>query len=278
MRAHSGTHGRDVRRLGWHAVLLASVTVMVFPLLWALLASFKPANEIYGAALLPSSASLENYRVALLDFPIGHVLVNTLVMASGVTLLQLLVAVPAAHAFARFRLRHERMATALVTGALLMPPQAVIVPQFLMVSELGWRDTYWGLIIPQVSGCALAVILLREHVRAIPASLFEAATVEGASEWSMLRFVTLPLLRPALGAVAILVFIGTWNEYLWPMIVAPRPEQTTIQMGLQLFLNQEGANPGPLIAAAMLTTLPIVAVYLVASRRVIHAFLQSGLH
>lgn len=271
-------YDRGVRRLGWHATLLTSAVVMIFPMLWALMASFKPANEIYGTDLVPSPASLENYRVALLDFPIGHLLVNTFVMAGGVTLMQLVVAIPAAHAFARFHLQHERLVTALVIGALLMPPQAVIVPQFLMVSELGWRDTYWALIIPQLSGCALAVLLLREHARAIPASLFEAATVEGASEWSQLRFVTLPLLRPALGAVAILVFINTWNEYLWPMLVAPSPENTTIQMGLHLFLNQEGANPGPLIAAAMLTTLPIVAVYLVASRRVIHAFLQSGIH
>ncbi|MET7334984.1 carbohydrate ABC transporter permease [Nonomuraea sp. NPDC005650] len=273
MRAYD----RGVRRLGWHAALLTSVAVMIFPVLWALSASFKPANKIYGTEPLPSPAVLENYRVALLDFPIGQVLVNTFAMASGGTLVQLLVAIPAAHAFARFRLRHERLATALVTGALLIPPQVVIVPQFLMVSGLGWRDTYWGLIIPQLSGCALAVLLLREHVRAIPASLFEAATVEGASEWSVLRFVTIPLLRPALGAIAILTFINIWNEYLWPTLVAPTVEHTTIQTGLQLFLNQEGANPGPLIAAAMLTTLPIVAVYLVASRRVIHAFLQSGI-
>jgi multiple sugar transport system permease protein len=183
----------------------------------------------------------------------------------------------AGYALVRFRIRFTGLIVAGLTGALVIPAQSLMIPHFLMIAELGWRNTFPGLIVPQLAGCALAVLLLRQHIRAIPPSLLSAAALDGATPWEGLRFVVLPLLRPALGAVAILVFIGTWNEYLWPLLAAPAAERTTIQVGLQLFQNAEGANPGPLLAAAVLSTAPIVAVYLVMSRRIVDAFLQSGL-
>ncbi|MHA6616438.1 carbohydrate ABC transporter permease [Pseudonocardia sp. DLS-67] len=265
------------RRLGRHAVLALTVLAMTFPLLWALLGSFKPANRIYSGAPLFWPPSLDNYRVALVDFPITGLLLNTLVMAAGVTAMQLAVAVLAGYALVRFRVRFTGLVVAALTGALVIPAQSLMIPHFLMIAELGWRNTFPGLIVPQLSGCALAVLLLRQHIRAIPPSLLSAAALDGATPWEALRFVVLPLLRPALGAVAILVFISTWNEYLWPLLAAPAADRTTIQVGLQLFQNTEGANPGPLLAAAVLSTAPIAAIYLVMSRRIVDAFLQSGL-
>lgn len=138
-------------------------------------------------------------------------------------------------------------------------------------------DSYPGLIVPQLGACALPVLLLRQNIRAIPEELFSAAHVDGAGSLRILWHIVLPLLRPALGAVAIMSFINTWNEYLWPMLAAPSPRHTTVQMGLTLFTNTEAANPGPLLAAAMLATLPVVAVYLLAAHRITAAFLHSGL-
>lgn len=265
------------RRLTRHAILAATALAMTFPVLWALLSSFKPANRLYDTSPIPWPVTLDNYHVALTDFPIARLLLNTFVMAGGVTAMQLAVAVLAAYAMVRFRVRFNGLLLAGLTGALVIPAQSLMIPHFLMIVELGWRNTYAGLIFPQLSGCALAVLLLRQHIRAIPPSLLAAAAIDGATPWEALRFLVLPLLRPAMGAVAILVFIGTWNEYLWPLLAAPGAKQTTIQVGLQLFQNQEGANPGPLLAAAILATAPIVVVYLVASRRIVDAFLQSGL-
>ncbi|MEU0938096.1 carbohydrate ABC transporter permease [Embleya sp. NPDC005971] len=269
--------GRVLRAGARHAVLLAVAGAMLFPVLWALITSFKPANDIYGTDPVPWPASLEHYRSALDDFPIVRLLVNTFVMAAGVTLAQLTVGVLAGYALVRFHVPLRGWMMGALAVALVVPTQSLIVPHFLMLAELGWRDSYPGLVLPQLSGCALAVLLLHEHVKAIPAGLLGAAALEGATPWETLRFVVLPLLRPALGAVAVLVFISTWNEYLWPLLAAPSREHTTIQVGLQLFQNQEGPNPGPLLAAAMLATLPVVAVYLFASRRVADAFLHSGL-
>jgi ABC-type glycerol-3-phosphate transport system permease component len=253
-------------------VLGGAAVVTLFPLLWALVTSLRPANRIFEVGPTPLTA--DNYTYALTEFPIGRLLLTTFLTTAGVTLGQLAVAVLAAYAMVRFAA--GRWVLVAVTVSLLVPPQALIVPQFLLAAQLGWRDTLVGLVVPQLAQCGLAVLLLREHVRAVPPSLLHAAALEGASPAETLQFVVLPLLRPALGAVGILVFITTWNEYLWPALVAPSTENTTIQLGLALFGNQEGPNYGPLLAASVLACLPVLAAYLVASRRITDAFFQAG--
>jgi multiple sugar transport system permease protein len=250
---------------------------MVLPVLWALAASFKTAGGIFDSNPLPVPPTLDNYRAATENFPVWRLLVNTTVMAAGATLLQLLVAVPAAYALVRFPPRAHRALLALIVITLLVPQQSLLIPLFLMVSHLGWRNTFPGLILPQLSGAGLAVILLRDHVRAVPTTVLGAAVLDGARPGEVLRMVVLPLLRPALGAVSILAFITSWNEYLWPSLAAPDIDHATIQPGLAFFLTQEGPEYGPLLAGSMLATLPIVAVYLLASRRVTDAFMHSGL-
>lgn len=260
-----------------HAVLIGAVVIMVFPVAWAMRTSLLDPGDIYRLDLLPPSVTLDNYRDVFANFPLARPLRNTLVMAAGVTAGQVGLAVLAAYALVRFPCRGRRLILALLTTALLIPPQALIVPQFLAVARLGWLGTDVGLIVPQLGGCALAVLLLRQHIGAIPPSLFEAASLDGARPRDVLRHIVVPVLRPAIGAVSVLVFITTWNEYLWPLLVAPDPEDTTVQLGLSAFRTQEGSQYGALLAAATVTTLPILAVYLVASRRITDAFLQAGL-
>ena len=270
-------HDSAARRMAWHLALLAAVVCLLLPVALAVLGSFKPASDLYDADPLPTSPTLANYGIAIGNFPIFRLLGNTLVTAVGVMTLQLAVAVLAGYALVRFHTRAGRALLLAGTAAVLVPAQSLIVPQFLMIAHLGWVNTYPGLIVPQLSGCAVALLLLHQHVKAIPASLSEAALLDGANSWQTLRYIVLPLLRPALAAVAILVFINTWNEYLWPLLAAPDLPHSTIQPGLALFLNTEGANPGPLLAAATLCTLPVLLGYLFAARRVTNAFMHSGI-
>jgi ABC-type glycerol-3-phosphate transport system permease component len=261
--------------LRWHAILLGFAAAGLFPVVWALLTSLRPANALFDLGV--SAVSGENYAEALSRFPIALLLANSLVTAAGVTLVQLVVAVLAGYALARMPVPGARWVLAAVGVSLLVPAQALIIPQFLVVVGLGWRNSFLGLIVPQLAQVGLAVLLIREHVRAIPPSLFAAAAVEGARPVEVLRHVVLPHLRPALGAVGIIVFVQTWNEYLWPALVAPRRESTTIQLGLALFGNQEGGNHGPLLAASVLASVPVLIVYLVFARRVTAAFLRAGM-
>ncbi|HEX3714200.1 MAG TPA: carbohydrate ABC transporter permease [Trebonia sp.] len=265
------------QRAGWHLGLAVTAALMLLPALLAVLASFKPANDLYDASPLPTSPTLGNYRTAIGEFPVARLLADTLAMAAGVVFLQLLVAVLAAYALVRFSTRAGRLLLTAGSVAVLVPAQALIIPQFLIITHLGWQNTFAGLIVPQLAGCGVPLLLLRNQAQAIPASLIEAAVLDGAGSWQTLWHVVLPVLRPALGAVAVLVFVNTWNEYLWPLIAAPGGSPGTIQDGLALFLNTEGASPGPLLAAATLATLPVLAAYMFTARRVTSAFMHSGI-
>ena len=269
---------RGANAIGRHALLIGAALVMLLPLLVALGASFKPPNTIYDLSPFPVPATLENYAIALGRYNLGRMLLNTLYMAAGVTLVDMLVALPAAYAMVRFeRARGRGLMLVLVGTALLIPPQALIIPQFLMTTQFGWQGSPVGLIVPQLGTSALAVLLLRDHIKSVPTTLIGAAVLEGATPWEVLRHVLLGLLRPALGAVAILLFINTWNEYLWPLLIMPTPQDTTIQAGLALMSSPESPEYGPVLAAAMLASLPVVLIYVLASRRIADAFLHSGL-
>jgi ABC-type glycerol-3-phosphate transport system permease component len=266
-----------LRRAGWHLGLSIVVLAMLAPIGIAVLASFKPANQLYATNPLPTRPTLSNYRSALGQFPIVRLLVNTFVTSAGVMLLQLLLATLGAYALVRFHTRIGRAILLASTVSVLVPTQALIIPQFVMISHVDLINTFTGLVVPQLCGIGVALLLMRQHVMAIPESLTQAALLDGANSWQALWHVVLPLLRPALGAVGILVFVTTWNEYLWPLLAAPAMSHTTIQLGLALFSNTEGANPGPLLAAATVATLPILVVYLVSARNITDSFMRSGI-
>jgi ABC-type glycerol-3-phosphate transport system permease component len=268
---------RGAGRAGWHLGLAASAALLLAPTALAMLGSFKSAGDLYDANPLPLTPTLGSYRVAIGDFPVVRLLADTVVVAAGVMIAQLVVATLAAYALVRLSTRAGRLLLSAGTVAVLVPAQALIIPQFLMITHLGWQNTFAGLIVPQLSGCAVPLLLLRQQVRAIPPSLTEAAALDGANSWQTLWHVVLPVLRPALASVAILIFVSTWNEYLWPLIAAPGGSPGTIQTGLALFLNTEGASPGPLLAAATLATLPVLVVYACAARHIANAFMHSGI-
>jgi ABC-type glycerol-3-phosphate transport system permease component len=266
-----------IARAGWHLGLTAAAAFLLAPAFFAALASFKTAGDLYGGDPLPLHPTLANYQAAIGDFPVVRLLADTTVVGAGVMILQLAVATLAGYGIVRFGGRTGRLLLSAGTVAVLVPAQALIVPQFLMISHLGWADSFPGLIVPQLSGCGVPFLLLHQQLRALPPSLIEAATIDGAGSWQALWHVVLPVIRPTLAAVAILTFVNTWNEYLWPLIATPAGSPGTIQTGLALFLNTEGTSPGPLLAGATLATLPVLAVYAVAARRVTDAFMHSGL-
>ncbi|RCK70339.1 carbohydrate ABC transporter permease [Desertihabitans brevis] len=262
------------RVLLWHLVLSATVVVLLFAVAWAVLTSLRPASAVFG--LEPVAPTLEHYARVLQRWPVATLVGNTFVMAAGVALGQVVIGCLAAYALVHLAPRGRRPVLALMTVSLAIPPQALIVPQYLMATRLGWLNSEAGLIVPQLGSSALAVLVLVQHVRALPVSAAEAARLDGALPREVLWHVVLPALRPAIAAVAVLVFITTWNDYLWPLLIAPRAADTTVQIGLSQFTTAEGNDYGGLLAAATLTSLPILLVYLVASRQITEAFMQRG--
>lgn len=274
-----GEHGRSraLRTITRHVVIAAVIVFIAFPVVWAMLVSFKPPSQIYTPFPLAGHPTLANYQVAIDQFPLARLLLNTTIMAAGVTAGQVIVCVLAGYGFVAFRFRGKRLLYAATVGSILVPQACLVIPDYLIVAKLGWVNSYLGLIVPQIAACAFGVMLLRQHIEAIPVSLVESAKLDGASHRQVLSRLVVPLLRPAISALAVLVFLSSWNEYLWPLLVASGSGNSTIQVGLALFQTEEGSEFGPMMAAATITTLPVLVVYLLNQRRVTDAFLHAGL-
>jgi ABC-type glycerol-3-phosphate transport system permease component len=248
----------------------------LFPVYWMVVSSLRPPNEIYDTSLWPTGASLDNYAYALKAIPIVRMLGNTLVVSTIVTIAQLFTGLLAAYAFARWRFRGDKVVYTLVALTWLVPFQVVMIPDYLLVSNLGLLDSLSALILPHLAG-ALAILMLAQAMRSFPREVIEAARMDGARSWRILWEVIMPNLRGTIASLAILVFISTWNEYFWPLLLSRSPENSVIQIGIQMFMTSEGTAWGPLMAASTMASLPILFIYIVLQRQVVQSFMKSGI-
>ncbi len=259
-----------------HALLGGLSFLSIFPLYWAVVTSLRPENDIFSTRLWPETPSLENYARLLREIPFGAILANTAIMATSITVLQLVTAIPAAYAIARWPNRYTKALTALLVVTWLVPAQVIMVPNFVLVTRLGLLDTLAALVIPNAAS-AFAIMLLCQSMQAFPREVIEAARIDGAGEWRILLRLMLPALRASIASLAILLFITAWNEYFWPLLVLRSLDQAVIQIGLQMFMTSEGNHWGPLMAAATLACLPILAIYALLQRQIVNSFTRSGL-
>jgi sn-glycerol 3-phosphate transport system permease protein len=264
------------RLLAGHATLIVICLLTLFPLYWMVITALRPANEILSTALRPRHLTFDNFRYAWSHIPIGNMLVTTFVMSLLIMLAQLFTSLLAAYAFARWRFPGDHLIFVLFVGTWLVPLQVTMIPNYVLLARFGWLNSMAALVVPQLAS-AFAIILLRQYMKGFPRDLIEAARMDGASSWRILWGTVVPNLRAPLSALAILLFISAWNEYFWPLLVIRDLNHSVIQVGLQLFLTQEGNLWGPLMAAATLSSIPILVIYVLLQRQVIEAFVRSGL-
>jgi multiple sugar transport system permease protein len=254
---------------------LAAVTLL--PFVWMALTALKPGNEVMTnpPTWIPSRLALENFPRALSFFPFDRFLLNSAIVAVGATALQMLTACLAAYAFARLRFRGRSVLFMLYLGTLMVPQQVTIVPLFLMMRAVGWIDTFAALILPSAFH-ALGVFLLRQFFLTIPRELEEAALMDGAGHLRILWQVILPLSRPALATLALFTFIREWNAFLWPLIATNQQPMRTVAVGLSLFMGQYGTEWHLLMAAATVSLLPVLVLFLLAQRYFIEGVALTG--
>ena len=259
-----------------HALLLPLAFLCIFPIYWMIVTSLRADNEIFSAALWPENPSLANYEYVLRAIPIGKMLFNTFYIAIASTLLQVLTGLMAAYICARWTRVLGKWMLALLTVTWLIPPQVIMIPNFVLVNQFGLMDTLSAVIVPQIAS-AFAVMMIYQAIRSFPQELIESAQMDGASHVRILFGIITPNIKPILASVSIILFISTWNEYFWPLLVNRSMENAVIQMGLQMFLTAEGNQWGPLMAAATLASLPILVLYIVLQRQIIETFVRSGI-
>ena len=259
-----------------HIVLILLSIICMFPVYWMIVTSLRPANETFEATLWPTSASLDNYVYALNAIPMLRMLGNTLLVSVAVTAIQLLTGLLAAYGFARFRFPFSGLVYSMIALTWLVPLQVVMIPNYLLVAQLGLLDSVVALILPHFAS-ALAIMLLTQSIRSFPKEVIEAARMDGARSWRVLWEVVTPNLRGTLASLAILIFISTWNEYFWPLLLSRTAENSVVQIGIQMFMTTEGTQWGPLMAASTMASAPILVFYVVLQRQVIQSFMKSGL-
>lgn len=261
-----------------HLVLLAAVAATFVPLVWMLGVSLKPSSEVFAAILnpLPRSPSLENYRYVFGAADVGRQFANSVVFAGSVTVAQILIAIPSAYAFSQSRFRGQGWLFGLLLLTLPIPFVILYVPNYLLLARFDLLNTFPGLILPQVAS-AYGVFLLRQHFRAFPREVLDAARLDGASEWRIVWGIVLPASRAAVAALAVFVFISTWNEYVWPLLVAPNREMQILTVGTANFASEEGRTRwGPIMAAATLATTPALLAYGVIRKRILSVVLEGA--
>jgi multiple sugar transport system permease protein len=261
-----------------YAILISGAIAMIMPFAWMVSTSFKEAGSIftYPPRWIPARFVLDNYLDAWRAAPFGRYFFNSLFVASAVTLGQLITCSLAAYAFARLDFPGKSLLFALFLSTMMISLQLTIIPSFLVLQELKWLDTYRALIVP-FTVSAFGTFLLRQTFMTIPQELEDAAKLDGCSRLGFLWRIVLPLSKPPLASLALFTFMGTWNDYLWPLIMTNSQEMRTLQIGLRFLVSQEGGRWGMFMAATVMVSLPIIVFYLLVQKQFVKGIALTGL-
>jgi multiple sugar transport system permease protein len=273
-----GRRGRGLPFSPWHLVLFPIAIVMLVPLLWMLVTSVETLSETrhFPPVLVPDAVRVGNYGEVLRIAPFGRWFANTVIVTTASVLGNLLFCSLAGYAFARIKFFGREVVFLLVLATLMIPFQVVMIPTFLIVRRLGLIDTLGALIVPNLCG-AFGVFLLRQFFRTLPVELEEAARMDGASRLGVLFKIVLPLSTPALATLAVITFMWTWNDFLWPLITIYNEHNMTLQLGLTTFQGAHQTNTNLLMAANVMSMLPVLALFFAAQRYFIRGIATSGL-
>lgn len=259
-------------------VLTAGAILMLIPVAWAVLSSFKDQTEL---ALRPPTIIIQdptvaNYTEALTSFNFVDYFRNSVIVTLAATALTLAINSMAAFALAKYNFRGRDFLFLLTLATIMIPLQVILLPVYQVVASLGLVNSLWGLIIPPAA-TPTGVFLLRQYMLTIPDDLLEAARIDGASEWRIFLRIMLPLCRPALAVVAIFSVIWRWNDFLWPLIVAQDENVYTLPVALARFNGQQVVPFNLVLAMSVVSILPVVIIFLLLQRHILAGIAQTGL-
>ena len=263
--------------IGVNGLLLAASAIALFPLLWMVSASLMSPGEssAYPPLFLPRQPTLDNYRELFARAGMGRYLANSLLLAVAVTALSLVFNVMAGYAFAKLRFAGRERIFRLMLGALVIPGQVAMVPLFLLLKHLGLVNSYGGIIVPALASI-FGVFLVRQYALSIPDDLLEAARIDGASEYRIFGLVVVPLLRPIIVTLAVFTLLGTWNDFMWPLIVLTDQHLYTLPVALASLSREHVQDNELMMAGAVLTIVPVLVVFLVLQRYYIQGLMMGS--
>jgi multiple sugar transport system permease protein len=270
------TARRLPRRLALHLVLILGGLVVLAPFIVMVLVSLSPKEAFLQRSFSWDQISLRNYAETFSAVPFGRFYLNSIIVATCTTFLQILTASLAAFAFARLRFWGREVLFLIYLAALMIPFQVTMIPNFILIRHLRWYNSYQALILPAAFS-AFSTFLLRQYYRGIPMDLDEAARMDGASSWRIWSQIILPLSGPVLAALAIFNFQVSWNDFLWPLVITNTDSMRTIPVGLSSFQGQYSTEWHLLMAGSVIALLPVLLIYILAQQWFVRGITLSGM-
>ncbi|CAN7423269.1 carbohydrate ABC transporter permease [Microbacterium sp. LjRoot45] len=279
MSALSPVLSRRVGPAVLFVIVVVATLVTLLPIAIVVFTAFKPVAEVnaFPPTLLPDAWTFDNFTRIFRDLPFAQLIVNSFVFAGGVTLFSLTFDALAAYVLARMDFRGSRVLLFALIGSLMIPFQATLIPVYQLVADLGWINSYAGLIAPRAAD-AFGIFFLRQFFLSLPRDLDSAARVDGASELRIFRSIVLPNAVPALVTLGVYNFVNNWNDLLWPLVMTTDPAMGTITSGLTALTGPGGIIPfGVMMAGSLIALLPLAILFLFLQRRFVASVATSGL-
>ncbi len=272
------TMDRDrLAQVALDALTLLVAVLLLFPILWVAVSSFKPEGDILAAGLIPRALTLEHYRAVLGEAAFVRALGNSLIVGLASALIAIAVALPAAYALARFQFRGREQLGLLVLSTQMLPSVAILVPLVVIMRTLELSNTLTGLVITHLTlGLPIAVWMLRGYFDSIPRDLEEAAWIDGASQTQALLRIVLPLMAPAVVAVATFAFVLSWGEYVLALSLVSSTQSKTLPLALQALFDPYSFSWGQVMAGGVIIAVPAVALFLIFRRYLIGGLVSGG--
>jgi multiple sugar transport system permease protein len=266
-----------IERVLLHVALVGAAAVVLFPLAWMVSVSFMRAGEasVQPPPLLPSAPTLDSYRELFTRTDMARNFANSLGLALGATLLSLAVNVAAGYAFAKLRFRGRELLWKVLLGVMLVPAQVAMIPLFLMLERVGLVNTYAAALLPAAAN-VFGIFLVRQYARAIPDELLEAARIDGAGELRIFWSIVLPALRPVMVTLAIFAFLGSWNDFFWPLIVLTDDAHQTLPVALAILTREHAPDTELMMAGAVVTITPVLILFVALQRYYVQGLLAGS--
>ncbi|MDY6895393.1 MAG: carbohydrate ABC transporter permease [Thermotogota bacterium] len=261
-----------------HGLLIIWLLISVIPFVWMLSTSFKGAGEIFifPPRWIPRNPTFNNYIDLFQNMNFGRPFLNSVIVSLSTTFLSVLIATMAGYGFAKFHFKNKNLLFLLILGTIMVPGQITMIPVFLLLSRMNLLNTYWGLILPAIAN-AFNIFFMRQYIMGVPDELIEAAKMDGAHEgWIFFRII-LPLSRPAMAAITIFTFTGSWNNFLWPLIIATDESMYTLPVAVSVLGGQYTENIAMQMAGSVIVILPLIIVFLFTQRYFIKGISFTGM-
>lgn len=259
-----------------YTLLILGSFVMLFPFIWMVSTSLKTPLEVFSLNIIPENPTLDNYHRVLGESLFGKWFINSLIIAVITTISVAFFDTLVGYILAKFSFRGKNIIFIAILSSLMIPTEMLIIPWYLMSSQFGWVDTYWGIMFPGVIS-AFGIFLMKQFMESIPQDLLDFARIDGLNEFAIFWKIALPQVWPALSALCIFTFLGNWNAFLWPLIVIESPEVRTLPVGLAFFSGEFEDYWEMIMTGATIAVIPLIVVFIFFQKHIIKGITLTGM-